>query len=144
MSQLGKSRVLVKGGSSKPLSTGHFNAVLLLSKNRAPVRISTGASLNPPKLADDIFKPIKLNIEDFGYKPPKKSVFKWSIKALLSPKSFGRSIPRTTIREGIRLSKEDHTKMKMPKLSFDSEYLSRIKIVAMNEVMRSIKLGNWL
>ncbi len=39
------------------------------------------------------------------YRPPKKKVFKLSIKALVSPRTFMKTLPKPVVREGMRIIK---------------------------------------
>lgn len=95
----------------KSLSTGHLSVVLFKSKHGASIRVNRiGAWLNLEKTAKQQSEFIKTKIidplDEIKYRPPKDKIFKLSIKAMASPKTLIKRLPKPLIREGMRLIRE--------------------------------------
>ena len=95
---------------SRALSTGHLSAGLLTSKHGAPSRSRVGAWLNLEKIARKRKKSFKKTIDKISdgieYRPPKKKIFRLSIKALVKPRTFIKTLPKPIMREGMRVIKK--------------------------------------
>ena len=100
-------------GFSKPLSTGRSSAVLLMhGKLGAPAHpgySSVGAWLNLEKIARRRKKSFIKTIDKISggieYRPQKKKMIRLSIKALIRPRTFVKTLPRPITQEGMRVLK---------------------------------------
>lgn len=103
---------ILKTGFTKPLSkTGQTIDSLINNQiEKAPILLtpSLGVPLNPTIAK---IEPILKKLEDIEYRPPKKSLFKFSLKALLNPKrAITRVLPRTGMIETKRILAKGHHK----------------------------------
>ena len=95
---------ILKTGFTKPLSKTGQPAEDLMEKAPILITPSMGAPLNPTSAS---LEPILKKLEDIEYRPPKKKLFKFSLKALLSPKkAITRVLPRAGIIETKRILTE--------------------------------------
>ncbi len=100
ISDAGKPAILFKAGE------------LALARNDIMALIlGTGLSASLNKFADQISEPIKLTVGKVEYTPPKKQLFKWSLKALLKPKLFFRTLPKPAAKEMQRVIGEGQQKV---------------------------------
>lgn len=95
---------------SESLSTGYISTGLpILSKHSAPVHNRIGALLNLEKVARRKKKFFNSSVnkisEGIEYRPEKKRVIKLSIKAIVSPRRFIKTLPKPIAQEGMRVIK---------------------------------------